>query len=674
MNDKKSRIFKITGSVAVAALALLSLFLLNCKVGISNQMKEINPPLFDSPSYVEPGDGGLLKVEMKAYEDVTLDSFRAVMVNTESNGKGIISFSLCDDSGELWTTDVEESAVSVGEWYQIGTPQTFFEKGKTYTLKISPSDCDPYFIKTQLYATNRVLPFEESVIAADADGNEKVLDHGISLGTGIVSDKPVTFGSTFYYSYLIVIAFAVILILIIISGPETVLKKTGAFWENGVVFRFGNEILLVLFFITFCLSIYVNGYLEGINISADSAGYLREAVNMAAGNGFHYDALAGYDNTWFANWPILYPALIALFMKITGAEVYLASKILSMVLVGILLLVLRLEYGKKAWIYALCATNLGLMYLYWYSWSELPFIIFILLFALFLSKIVNREEVRMRDLAALGCFIVLAFLTRYFGMFLFGVCGFYIMVLLVRKFISLRKEAAGKIRLLALFDKKITGLIVTCAVSGVICLLYLINNKIRNGMPSGVSRSMWWDDYATLTNDLIKALIAEIFNVFHTEVPSYIASLKPRAGAAFVIIVVILLAVYVIRNTKFFSRSATLIMTSVIYYGMFIIIRYFSSMDTFYYRFFAPATFLFTLGLIEIIAGKVTKENVLKAAGSFMAFFLVIISASYLSDHISENSLSYYDIITMNWDEDYSEIPQKSVVIFSNLDFRSLYY
>ena len=46
----------------------------------------------------------------------------------------------------------------------------------------------------------------------------------------------------------------------------------------------------------------------------------------------NYDGMAGYDS-WFANWPILYPAMITIVMAVTGANAYLASKILAMVLV-----------------------------------------------------------------------------------------------------------------------------------------------------------------------------------------------------------------------------------------------------------------------------------------------------------------------------------------------------
>ncbi len=681
--DKKT-IFKVSGCILTAAAAIVMLVLLGRQVGVSNMSKEINPPLFDSPSYVEPGSDGLLTVNMTAKDNVILGSFNVVMVNTAGTGSGTVRFTMKDGQEELWSTEISESEVSVGEWFGIGNPPTYLENGRSYELLIEPVECDPYFIKTQLYATNKVLPFEERVFLDDING-DKELDCGISLGTEVISDKALTYGDTFYYSRVITVLAAILIICLLLAGPAKVSDFFKYIWNKSFIVKYGNEILILLMFVTFCLSIWVNGYLEGINISADSAGYLRAAVNLAAGNGFHYDALAGYNDSWFANWPILYPALIALVMKLTGLEVYVASKVLSMILVGVLLAVLRAEYGRKAWIYALCATNLGLMYLYWYSWSELPFIIFILLFALTLSKILQNDSIKIKDYIFLGCFMLLAFLTRYFGMFLFGVAAFTIFVLVLGRISGLIKEKKNAKEATAdkrgfwpviktLLGGRVLGLIVTCGVSGVMCLLYLINNKIRNGMPSGVSRSMWWDDYVTLTNDLIKALVAEFFNIFHTDVPAYIATLKPAAGAFFIIVILIVLASYIVPKIRDFSREMTLIMTSVIYYVMFIVIRYFSSMDTFYYRFFAPATFLFTLGLTGLILKDIKSEKILKTAGFFMGAFLLILSCSYAADHISGNSIAYYDIIKMNWDEDYSEIPQKSVVIFSNLDFRSLYY
>ena len=52
--DKKT-IFKVSGCILTAAAAIVMLVLLGRQVGVSNKTEEINPPLFDSPSYVEPG-------------------------------------------------------------------------------------------------------------------------------------------------------------------------------------------------------------------------------------------------------------------------------------------------------------------------------------------------------------------------------------------------------------------------------------------------------------------------------------------------------------------------------------------------------------------------------------------------------------------------------------------
>lgn len=39
-----------------------------------------------------------------------------------------------------------------------------------------------------------------------------------------------------------------------------------------------------------------------------------------------------------------------------------------------------------------------------------------------------------------------------------------------------------------------------------------------------------------------------------------------------------------------------------------------------------------------------------------------------------ETENSYYTSLTKQWDAAYAEIPEKSVVIFSNIDFRSSWY
>ncbi len=649
----------LCGMVFIIAVGML--FALSVKTGIKNKSEDVRPPLFDTPSYVEVSEKEPLTVKVTADTDAHLGSLSAVIVNTDSNGKGSIGFKLVKDDGELiFETEVPEAAVTVGEWFELGTPEIMISSGENYELTIEAKGCNPYFIKTQIDATNRILPFTETVVKKDAE-----LGNGISIGTSIVSDDYLTYGEIFYYSKLIIVLLAAALIMFILLGKEGTVSLLNKIPLENAVKNFGSDIFLVILFITICFSIYINGYLEGINISADSAGYLREAVNMASGHGFHYDGLAGYSNTWFANWPILYPLMIAAVMKITGMEVYAASKLLSMLLVGVLIAVIRFVYKKDAWFYGLFMTNLGLMYLYWYSWSELPFILFMVLFCLALTRVISDEKMYIRSYVFLGLTMILCFLTRYFGIFTFGVMGLYILVLMFKNF----RDNNHK-----LFNWKVVAMTVTSAISGVICLLYLINNKIQNGMPSGVSRSMWWDDYQSLTNDLVKALLCEIFNIFHMDVPSYINTISYGKSVLIVMLVILMGAVFIRKNCRRFTRASVFITTGIVYYAMFTVIRYFSSMDTFYYRFFAPATFLITLGLAELLIKYVKDGRIYNYLLVGAAVYLAIFAYGDLTEHIMKKSIPYYDIVQMSWDEDYSEIPDHSVVIFSTLDYRSLYY
>ena len=229
------------------------------------------------------------------------------------------------------------------------------------------------------------------------------------------------------------------------------------------------------------------------------------AVNLVAGNGFSCDGLAGYD-TWFANWPILYPALIAAAMLLTGAKAYLAPKIVAIITDGLILLLLRKCFGKDAWLYGLCLTNIGYLNLSYYTWSEIPFILFLLCIGF--GKDFKEEHPAALWYAALGLSGVGCFLTRYYEIFVWIMTGLYLLCLLV----LYRKKKERQI-----WDKAVK-LAVTALVSGGLSMAYLLLNKTMNGMASGVSRIMWWDDYRALIEDLIESLLTEFFNIFSVQI------------------------------------------------------------------------------------------------------------------------------------------------------------
>ena len=68
-----------------------------------------------------------------------------------------------------------------------------------------------------------------------------------------------------------------------------------------------------------------------------------------------------------------------------------------------------------------------------------------------------------------------------------------------------------------IWDKAVK-LAVTALVSGGLSMAYLLLNKTMNGMASGVSRIMWWDDYRALIEDLIESLLTEFFNIFSVQI------------------------------------------------------------------------------------------------------------------------------------------------------------
>ena len=72
-----------------------------------------------------------------------------------------------------------------------------------------------------------------------------------------------------------------------------------------------------------------------------------------------------------------------------------------MLMVCVILGILRIFYKKEAWIYAFCVLNLGFVTLTHYTWSEVPFIVFLVLFALFFAKIVQAKELALKDCVGL---------------------------------------------------------------------------------------------------------------------------------------------------------------------------------------------------------------------------------------------------------------------------------
>ena len=648
---KKPSILRIAGMILAMIICIGILIVLQKLVPGSVRTGDVLPRLGKEPVYVEMKDGESMSFPYTAGDDYSVQALKVLMVNTDvptGAPEATVDVSAREKaSGEVLSEAVIELAdIEAGSWNDVSM---FFdmEKGKTYSFTFTAHNCEPYFMKVAGY------------------------EMGISAGFMVVLDDHVTVSEMFYFSVPLVIMLTVLFELYLIFGSSLFSGISGVISSDKFK-KIWNIAFLVLLFAVITLKIYQEGYMDGVYVSADSDGYLREAVNLAAGNGFSYEGLAGY-KSHFANWPIIYPALIAFAMVVTGTGAYLASKFVAMAIVALIFIVLWAEFRDRAWLYALAFTNVGFLTLCYYTWSEVPFELFLLIFALALGKIVSRDKPGIGAYILLGLGGTAAFLTRYFGIYAWFVAGFYWLVMLIG-YIKGRKNGQEN----GVIFGKLKGLFISAACSGVACVSYLVMNKLRNGYPTGVARGTWWDDYVTLTDDLFNSLVTEVFNVFSLSIPEYISEMSMGYKALFVLLVIALIAVVVrmCLDKGIMNRGAVLVAMAAFYYVMFIAVRYRSSMDTFYFRFFAPATVLLVMGIIDLVV----KKNLLPAQFfCVLAALMSIITIVSLADMAGKAETwagqnTYYDITCAEWDEAYKEIPEKSTIIWSDIDYRSSWY
>ncbi len=639
---------KCIASVMTVIICVLLVMLLCRQVPGMDRTQDMLPRLGQEPVYVEMTDGKVLPVYFTATKDMTVKSLKILLVNTGNSAasneeRGFLKFEISSpDNESLCEGEISMEDIEAGSWHTVYAPVDLL-KDDTYCFKFLPVGCNPYFMKVSGY------------------------EPGVSLGFEVVTSSKVTYGDIFYYSIPLVILAGLLTIAFILAG-DRIRQTAGALKESRQVLQVFNIAFLILLFVALSLKIIKTAYVDGVYISADSDGYMREAVNLVAGNGFSYEGLAGY-KSHFANWPIVYPLMIAAVMAITGVNAYLAGKIVALLTIAVIFVVLFVEFKESAWGYSLAFTNIGFLGLCYYTWSEVPFILFMMLFALSFAKIVGEKEPKIKDFVLLTLWGSLSFLTRYFGLFLWMVAGLYWLYLVIKQ---LRKERLSR----GLFTRKITGLFFSGFVFGIIGGGYLMMNKIFNGYPTGVSRGTWWDDYASLTRDLVDSLLVEIFNVFSLEVPQLLNSLGTAKSVWFIGLVAALMAYCILKCKKKDARAMSLIMISAAYYVIFTMVRYRSSMDTFYFRFFAPATVLLVMGLICLIReNELLNPGVIRVIAAFSLGFTAIICASYVKEISDWNDgPTAFEVVESDWDEMYSEIPQKSVMIWNDIDYRSTWY
>lgn len=425
-------------------------------------------------------------------------------------------------------------------------------------------------------------------------------------------------------------------------------------------------IFLIVFYAFYCLWIFQYSYVTGSYISSDATGYLHEAEALVHGYGFNFIGAAG-GYSWFAAFPIGYPALIALLaMILNPLNTFLCSKLLSMLLIGVILLFFAIRFKEDSWIYALLLLNFGIVHIYTNTWSETAFIPALLFFSLSISKVTTSEECRIRDYVLLYITIIATFLFRYFGIFVLIFSGLVWIYFLI---VYIRRRHDG--------DKTLLRKLIALAVTGICCAIteaaYLFMNLKLNGYATGVPRTEMTDDLKALRMNLYQAIQQEILHTVYKQESVIFNYYTAWAGCIFMIMVFGLL-IYVLFRHRKADEPAIFILVGIFYYIMFVIVRFNSSMNNFDYRFFAPASLLILIGLVTIY-----RENLnslpLRATRNILCFALLLGVLSVISTDAQMNTeYTAYNVLRMNVLNEYREVPPRSCILNNSASYEGIYF
>ena len=176
---------------------------------------------------------------------------------------------------------------------------------------------------------------------------------------------------------------------------------------------FSAALVAVAFVGSAHLLIRSSGY--GLMISHDSLHFLSTAENLAAGEG-----LRNYSFEPYVRWPPLYPGVLAL-LNLFGIDVFNGSRILNIVLFGLIVLVTGHWLGRyirsrllAVGVTVMIVISYAINWVASFAWYEIMFIFLSLISIIQLSAFLNQEK-PMRAFTLSVLFASLATLNRYLG-------------------------------------------------------------------------------------------------------------------------------------------------------------------------------------------------------------------------------------------------------------------
>ena len=377
------------------------------------------------------------------------------------------------------------------------------------------------------------------------------------------------------------------------------------------------SILLFIYFLVITGVISLRVYVEETSyISPDSRYYLRVAQNLVDGKGAVAPRVYPFDKTTeekeFCMWPVGYPVLIAGMSKITG-DVFLASKALNILCIGLMLTIFYLFYKKNAVILGLIFCFHGVLEVYSYTWSEGAFIVGLM--GLWQALVQYNDEVITGKRFVLCTSLLLSFLfvTRYAGIV-------YIpFIILIGCYYGIFKNRKDKMLVL----------LSSCIFPISIVMLYFFYNYIYTGSMTGSERIFPFNEtFSVFFLQLFEGLLNEL-----TIARNYYFRGYDDILYVTLLIFQLLLLGYVYFELKknkikwkWTNDCKTLLLMSFYYLLAIIILRKLSPFDPFNYRILAPFSFPFWVAILL----QLVKTNILwiKVRVPFISFLLLSLAVN----------------------------------------------
>lgn len=415
----------------------------------------------------------------------------------------------------------------------------------------------------------------------------------------------------------------------------------------------GIGLLLASLLVARCL-IDTDGFL-----SPDSTNYLSLAANLNEGRGFVFAGDGRFPARLhhFAEWPAGYPYLIHLLCAVTGASVFLSSKLVNMTLLLASAGLLGATFGRNGPLFVLTLAFAAYLDIFAYTWSEVPFIFLLLCAAGSLAGIwVKPQREALVCSLALGLSCAALFLSRYVGAFAISLIAIAVLISACR-----RQYLAAFFNLLLL--------------SAVIALIggYLRYNALLTHYATGMPRLAPTDSPGDRLIMLARALWSEAV----VPVATFDFADWRAWGAAAIEVLGMLAVLRSVRRSypdwaraiRFDALSLAFFIVGALYLAAIITLRWFNQFDPYDFRLLGPGTLMLIVACLRMaLLSWPAASRAMAALVGAMASLSVMLALWQTENVPNPGYFANAHAIAAR----YASVPKHAVVLFGNDHVRYL--